>query len=671
MLRALGVLLIAVPCSAQSTARDSAIVAKANAAKAKLDSANILSTTPLANYCRQYSTIGWFKNGPCVWQSPLLSRTQTALADVLSLAKQPVPASRVDTLRFIRVDTLRLVRVDTVRKVDTVRVVVHDTVRVTSDTAKPAPQPPPAPAPVPVDTTPKPGPVPAPTPAPVDTSRASPDVELPRVFLNTDSASMPSNGRVLRVAAGGNLQAALDSARSGDRIVVACVRFTGNFTYGVHQPGGIAGQWITVQPDCAYPAAGVRMSPSAAVGLPKLVSTNGINTLASRPSAARWHFVGLEITVDSNSANNQGTVLVGDASEAQNALSLIPSDIVLDRLYIHGQPNTDMRKCVALNSARTAIVDSYVSECHSGFDAQAITGTNGPGPFKIVNNYLEGAAENIAWGGADPHIAGLVPSDIEIRRNHLLKPLAWKDGRWLEKNVIESKNSTRVLVEGNVLENSWNSAQQGYSFALWSVNQDRTCTWCVTSHWTIRNNVMKNVSAGVNITAVWDATTAPAHHIAITNNAWTDYAQYAVFQMDSIPYLTIEHNTGFGGSAFNFGAKHTKPGQVIRNNITGGYYGISAPWGGGGNGWAGVGSGVGSVWMQNVVQTEYGWDAPPADYAPKTRAEIGFVTTALGGSLDALVLSPTSPYKNKGTDGKDLGADIAAVKAAIAGVVRP
>jgi hypothetical protein len=32
------------------------------------------------------------------------------------------------------------------------------------------------------------------------------------------------------------------------------------------------------------------------------------------------------------------------------------------------------------------------------------------------------------FGGADPSIPDLVPSDIEIRRNHLFKPLSWKIG---------------------------------------------------------------------------------------------------------------------------------------------------------------------------------------------------------------------------------------------------
>jgi hypothetical protein len=43
-----------------------------------------------------------------------------------------------------------------------------------------------------------------------------------------------------------------------------------------------------------------------------------------------------------------------------------------------------------------------------------------------VNNYLEGAGENLILGGADPRIRGVVPSDIEIRGNHFRKSLSWR-----------------------------------------------------------------------------------------------------------------------------------------------------------------------------------------------------------------------------------------------------
>ena len=31
------------------------------------------------------------------------------------------------------------------------------------------------------------------------------------------------------------------------------------------------------------------------------------------------------------------------------------------------------------------------------------------------------------FGGADPAVTNLVPSDIVLRRNHLFKPLAWRN----------------------------------------------------------------------------------------------------------------------------------------------------------------------------------------------------------------------------------------------------
>ncbi len=107
-----------------------------------------------------------------------------------------------------------------------------------------------------------------------------------------------------------------------------------------------------------------------------------------------------------------------------------PHDLILDRCYIHGQPQQNSARGVLLNSASSAVIDSHVSEVHGvGFDSQAILGYNGPGPFKITNNFLEASTENIMFGGADPRIPGLVPSDIEIRGNHLFKPLTWRPGK--------------------------------------------------------------------------------------------------------------------------------------------------------------------------------------------------------------------------------------------------
>ena len=59
------------------------------------------------------------------------------------------------------------------------------------------------------------------------------------------------------------------------------------------------------------------------------------------------------------------------------------------------------------------------------------------------------------FGGGDPAIRDLVPSDIEIRGNHFFKPRAWRQGdpayagtAWSVKNLFELKNASRVLVDG-------------------------------------------------------------------------------------------------------------------------------------------------------------------------------------------------------------------------------
>ena len=58
---------------------------------------------------------------------------------------------------------------------------------------------------------------------------------------------------------------------------------------------------------------------------------------------------------------------------------------------------------------------------------------------------------------------------------------------------------------------------------------------------------------------------------------------------------------------------------------------------------------------------------PRENLFPATVLAVGFVNYNNGNGGDYALL-PGSPYKNKGTDGKDLGADIAGLTAALAGV---
>jgi hypothetical protein len=58
---------------------------------------------------------------------------------------------------------------------------------------------------------------------------------------------------------------------------------------------------------------------------------------------------------------------------------------------------------------------------------------------------------------------------------------------------------------------------------------------------------------------------------------------------------------------------------------------------------------------------------PTANYFPETPSIVEFVNYNNGNGGN-YTLASGSPYRNKGTDGKDLGADIAGLTAALAGV---
>src|SRR5207302_9800285 len=94
---------------------------------------------------------------------------------------------------------------------------------------------------------------------------------------------------------------------------------------------------------------------------------------------------------------------------------------------MHGDPAAGAQRGILMDSASTAVIDSYLSDFKlTTRDALAIESQNGPRPFRIVNNYLEGAATGDGVGGRIPTISNLVAPDIEIRGNYFARPLSWR-----------------------------------------------------------------------------------------------------------------------------------------------------------------------------------------------------------------------------------------------------
>src|SRR5437899_115569 len=243
--------------------------------------------------------------------------------------------------------------------------------------------------------------------------------EPPRVFL--DTTLVAPSGQTITVPTGGDFQAALNAAQPGDVITLqAGATFTGPFTL----PNKTGTGWITVRtsaPDSSLPPAGTRVTPSYVAVMPKIVVGAGSGGAIQAASGAHhFRFIGIEAK-PLPGAKTFRIIELGTGVETSTAT--LPHDIIIDRCYIHGNPGEPEIRGVASNGVRLAVIDSSRTEfkdcCQ---DTQAIMCWNGPGPFKIVNNYLEAAGENVMFGGADPSITNLVPADIEIRHNYFFRP---------------------------------------------------------------------------------------------------------------------------------------------------------------------------------------------------------------------------------------------------------
>lgn len=281
-------------------------------------------------------------------------------------------------------------------------------------------------------------------------------------------------------------------------------------------------------------------------------------------------------------------------------------------------------------------------------------------------------------GGADPSITNLVPSDIEIRRNHFFKPLAWMGSAWSVKNLLEFKNAQRVLVEGNILENNWAAAQNGMSLLITPRNQSGTAPWSVTQDITIRLNKLINVGQGLNLGGrdspnVSQVTRRVLFENNILEVTRLNAADGRIVQFTGGPVdVTIRHNTGVilvaGGTAAV--SENNPPADQFdfRDNIlSNGSYGFT-----------GTGTGTANATL-NTFFANYTFTknaiiggGPPNSYPvnnffPSNNAAVGFLNFA-GGDY---TLTSGSPFRNAATDGKDVGANIAAIAAAISGAASP
>lgn len=553
--------------------------------------------------------------------------------------------------------------------------------------------------------------------------------ELPRVLIPTAMANTPAPGATITVNSGGNLQSTLNNATCGDTIQLqAGAVFAGAFTFPAKSCDD--NHWIIVRTsadDSALPAEGSRLTPcyagvSSMPGRPALNCASTQNVLAKlvltgygngpiifASGANHYRLMGLEITRAPGSALVYALASIASGGTANN--------LILDRVWMHGTPHDDTNRGFWLaGGTYISVVDSFLTDFHcvaktgGCTDSQTIAGGLGSGlmgPYKISGNFLEASGENILFGGGE---ATATPADIEISRNHFFKPLTWMLGQtgfvggtdgnpFLVKNLLELKNAQRVLVESNIMEDSWGGfSQVGFGIVITPKNQKATdgsnlCPICQVTDVTVRNTTISHVGAGLQIAnalagtgAALDGERYSIHDIVVDDidgakfDGPSELAQVTTQTgAPTLQNVSINHVTAFPSShLFIVGAVTTPMRNFVFTNsiVNAGIYPI---WSSGDGGLTNCAAADLPLTTLNACFTPYTFTSnaiifspastawPSPNFFPASATAVQFVNYNSGNGGD-YHLQSTSPYKGKGTDGKDLGADIDAINAAIAGV---
>jgi hypothetical protein len=413
--------------------------------------------------------------------------------------------------------------------------------------------------------------------------------------------AIAANGATIVVPPGGDLQGAINTAALGDTIVLqAGADYVCKGELGCVMPVKSGTGVVAIQSSQlgALPV-GVRVGPTQAALLAR-VSGDLINGSVStpaftmQPGAHGYRFLGLEVRVNPagspvGSGNGRTVMELGTGGTAQDTLAEVPYDIAIDRCWVHGGPTQETQRGIALNSASTDITNSTINEIHGiGYDTQAICGWNGPGPYNIINNDIEGAGENVMFGGAIASVPNLVPSNIVFSNNHVWKPLSWKVGdpsyagiHWSIKNLFELKNAQNVTMDGNTFENAWVDAQVGYALLFTVRTENGAMPWATVANITVTNSVVRNVNRGVQtLGQEWSGSTeftTPAtrgHNLAIRNCLFDAVADwfFIVNSFDNVSVEHVTHTQGANGVVFtgiDINALTPKvAGFIYRNNAT-------------------------------------------------------------------------------------------------------
>ncbi len=415
------------------------------------------------------------------------------------------------------------------------------------------------------------------------------------------------------------LQTCLTNASPGDVIyMLAGNTYTGNFTIPALSNPGAAWIYLLTSNVANLPPIGNRVNTTTDPNNMATILNTSVNGVCLQTVGAvlNWRIIGIKFTTNANCYPLVATGYNGNTSTYPTLLSQLPKYIHFDRCYVTAPQSVSLSVTgIGLNGYYQAVTDSVIEGIKGQDDSQAILIWNGPGPYQIKNNSLEGTSQSMLVGGVDSTITNCIPSDLEFAYNLCTKRAAWNpndpsydgvNGNTI-KNSLELKNCVRAHIYGNTFQNVWasNAGQYAAGIVLTVRNQSGGNTWAQISDVLVENNLIQNVGFGCRISGEDNNyVSAQTQRIQIINNAFLNLnATYAgtparAFNLTTgapsgagfpILDLDIEHNlflfgpnadTSQGNDFINFDSGGTNSNVVgsfyCANNILSlGDYGIS------------------------------------------------------------------------------------------------
>ena len=382
---------------------------------------------------------------------------------------------------------------------------------------------------------------------------------------------------------------------------------------------------------------------------------------------------------------------------------------------------------IDLNAVNGVVISSNIwGIVHPGQDTQAVNVYNSPGPILISNNELEASGENIMLNtecpptGYGPGVWGIpscpVPSDVTITRNHFIKQREWRGlpagcaaNTKLQcydvKNDVECKHCASVLVDSNWFDTTFMQAQDEFIIMNCIFSGPYVCRDLTVSNNLFEHGPMLAVIVG-------NGTPQTAQRILFRNNLAIDISALnwggvgLSFQLQNTNGFIADHdtilnrpslymnglnfsdappstNTAFRWTNnFSYGspfANGMSPGRAIAalpNPVFGAAVFVGDWWPNGNN----YSPPMKPAYPPGILTPRSSAtpvaNQPGCQYNNKPIAACWALDWAVVGFADfdgansgtnpmGLVLGPSSPYRGKGTDSMDIGANVLAVLKAI------